>query len=303
MVDRRVRGWLVSCGFGAALVLAELVPGASAASLAIVLGGYGPLLARIGRERVAPSGAPSWLRSGAVSVGVLLVIVLSLQLSAALDTSLLPRAFWFGFLLVAVPLVGVRVQRWDFQEIVLLVLGSLIGMALARLELVQLDPAPLSAFVGALISGVALLLPGGFGSAVLRASDAGIHVSAAFHRGDGVLVVAFVIGLALGVTLAAKLIWRALQRFPDATLAVLLGMLCSGLPRVWPWQRIDAYTLTVGGDAAAVTTTPLWPAQYVQATGADPHSAFVIAVMLVAGAAALGCRRVMSRATDAAASM
>ena len=294
MVERGLRRsavWLVS---GVALGMAERVPGASAASLAIALGAYPQLLQGLGGMYVVQRDGSRWAPLAVVGMvlaglGVcqFLVMLGGFCCTTWFGDAVLPRAFWFGFLTVAAPLIAARVRRWSLAPAALLLLGTLVGVVLGRVELAQVDRSPGDAFVGTVAGAAALLVPGGFGLSALRASGLIDHAAAAFGHADVWFLALFAAGLIAGVVLAARLLHRLLRRFPDPLLAWLLGVMCSGLPRAWPWQRVDAYTLTAGGDTAAVATTPLWPWQYFAATGADASSLPACAVMLVAGLLAL----------------
>lgn len=297
MPERRVAPlfvWLVS---GMMLGAAELVPGASAASLAIVLGIYPRLLNGLSGRSSGPAHPPGGTRFGidliAIAVGAGAVVALLRGLhdpqSVAADSALglLSRAFWFGFLAVALPFVAARVERWSIGHVTLLLTGAVLGIAATRVEFVQIAAVPGPAFAGALAAGAALLVPGGFGWSALHAGGLADHALTAFGHDYLWFLLPFLAGLLAGVVLAAHVLRRLLARYPDALLALLLGVMYAGLPRAWPWLRIDAYTLTIGGDTAAVVTTPLWPGQYFATTGAEANSVAACLVMAAAGLLAL----------------
>ena len=293
MVDGDWRVWTLWFACGIVIGAAESVPGASGASLAMVLGVYAALLRGIGANRDA-----AFRMVGIVCLGIVVgVALLGGFLSEMLiNCPVALRAFCFGFLACAIALIGAR-QTWRFDGWVTLMLGAMVGATLSRVELVA-TASPLNTFVHAMCASVGMLLPGGMGWARLVTDSVAIHASLGVGLSTSWVLIAFGAGAILGTVLGARLIATLLQRFPIALWAFLLGMALNGLSRLWPWQRIDAYTLTIGGDIVAMATTPLSPWQYSATTGADAGLTQACVLMLLAGLLAWRCTRQPSVVTS-----
>ena len=242
--------FLRGCGMG----IADLVPGVSGATIALLSGIYERLvvalssLAGPGLWRLLLRGAwRDFLRHGDLPFLALLVagIFSSVLLCVGLLKTLLETrlhlilAFFFGLVLASAGTVARRLRyrpptAWPF-----ILLGVLPGLAIA------LSP-PLAAyanpgggllFLGGAISICAMLLPGISGSYVLLLLGIYPAFIGALQEKDVFLLGAFAGGCTLGLLAFIHFLRWLLRRFHDPTLLVVIGVLIGGLPRLWPWKQ------------------------------------------------------------------
>ncbi len=241
---------------GLAMGAADVVPGISGGTMALVLGVYERLISALraltslepwrqlahGRVRAA------WQAAHAPFLAPLLlgiagaVLVLSRFIVQALESYHVPLyASFAGLMLAAAVLVARRVVRWRASTAV-----SLVAAALATTLL--LGGAPVSApntfwtlFVAGALGITALVLPGVSGAFILVLLGQYDRVMNAIAGLDVAALLPFALGAVAGLASVARLLHLMLRRAPDVTMAALLGVMIASLRRAWPWTSGDAY--------------------------------------------------------------
>lgn len=230
---------------------ADLVPGVSGGTMALILGIYGRL---IGSIRVLTVGsfwqdlvrlrfqaaiaAVDGLFLSALGIGILSSILL---LSGPIETALNEYpiyiwSFFSGLVLASTVLVGKRVNNWNWRLALLSV-----GTAGTAFGLVGHTPAQTPEswwfilFSGAL-AVCAMILPGVSGSYILVLLGKYQYILAALNQRDLVDLVLFLIGGAIGLLSFARGLSWLLNRYSNTVLAALSGLLLGSLRKIWPWQ-------------------------------------------------------------------
>lgn len=265
----RLPGYLLGGGL---VGCAEVVPGVSGGTLALVLGlydriitgadhfvrgvvalvvpGRGPRVAREEMRRV------HWSVLLPVAVGMVTAVVLG---AAAIEPLLEEypvgmRALFFGFIAasVAVPLrMADRVQ--GLKDWLLMVGAAVFAFALTGLPPATVPDPPLVAVaLSAAVAVCALVLPGVSGSFFLL--SIGLYdstISAVNDRDLGYLGV-FALGAVLGLASFVRVVRWLLARHRHATLLAMAGLMVGSLRALWPWQAEDRGLLGPSGGAGGV---------------------------------------------------
>lgn len=273
---------------------ADLVPGVSGGTMALILGIYPRLIVALGSlTRAAPwrallGGRPreawrevdgSFLASLAVGIAVA-VGGLSRLLHAVLAAWPVGVYAVFCGLIAASAWIVVRRIRGR-RRVALAFAGAGAAAAFVLVGATPTgtpDTAVVLAASGALAVS-ALLLPGVSGAFVLVLLGKYETVLSALSRLDGSVLAPLATGMAVGLLAFARLLAAALERWPTPVLGTLAGFLLGSLRKVWPWQRLDGglsvATLPAGpGDAAVVALLALAAAAVVllldRLAGDDP---------------------------------
>ncbi|WP_428962688.1 DUF368 domain-containing protein [Micromonospora fluostatini] len=254
---------------GAAIGVAEAVPGISGGTIALVTGVYERLITSAGHVvnavRYAVSDVPrgrGWRRAGqqigyvhwSVVLPVFFGMVPGLLLAAKLLEPVLTeypehtRGLFLGLVLasVAVP-VSMAGRPWRLGHVVALALAAVGAFLLTGLPQAELTPHPLVVLVVAAVAVCALVLPGVSGSFLLL--TVGLYeptITALNDRDLGYLAV-FATGLVIGLASFVKLLQWLLDRHRRMTLAVMAGALLGSLRALWPWQT-EERSLSAPGD-------------------------------------------------------
>ncbi len=251
---------------GLAMGTADVMPGVSGGTMALVLGIYERLVAAL---RAATSLTP-WrlLARGRVSAAwraahapflaplasgiAVAVLVLARVIERALELYAVPLyAVFAGLILAATVLVGRRVVRWHAGPITAM-LAAAGGVTLLLSGAPQAPSESLwVVFVAGAIGIAALVLPGISGAFILVLLGQYGRVISAIASLDVLTLVPFALGALVGLATVARLLDLLLRRALDVTMAALLGVMLGSLQRVWPWTVGDGYTSRLVAPAAA----------------------------------------------------
>lgn len=232
---------------------ADLVPGVSGGTIALVIGIYERLIASV-REGSLALG--SLLKADfasfrqhfqSVEWGFLLpllagiftaVISLARVLEHQLETNPEIMAGAFFGLVVGSVLIAWRLVRNPAPKH--FVIGLVVAVGLFVLlglgeESSVADPT-LLAFLGAgALAICAMILPGISGSLILLLIGMYAPVLAAVNERDYVSLLVFIIGAIVGLALFSQILHWSLQHHHDVVLAGLVGLMAGSLRVLWPW--------------------------------------------------------------------
>ena len=288
MTDSEVSGgrnagaWAGILVRGAAMGVAEVVPGVSGGTIAFVTGIYRELIGSL--AAFSPTTLP-WLVTDprrfwrhhnmgfltCLGSGMLLsVLLLARLISVAIETvPTLVWGFFFGLVLFSVFEIG-RARPPAILS-TLGVLGFLLGAATGFLEPVAAESTYPAYFVGGALAVCAWLLPAVSGSFLLVVLGLYADVLAAAASLNLAVLSVFALGMATGIALFARLLKYLMDRYFEPVLGFLTGFMAGALVNLWPWQAGGAL---------------LSPGAWSETSGSPARIGFTLA-MMAAGAVAL----------------
>lgn len=222
--------------------IADLIPGVSGGTIALVCGIYEELLESIKSLQLHSLRSIAWRFLGPVGAGVATaVLFVSRLLYLVLVHFPVPLfAFVFGVIvasaLACAPKAELkRASRWP-----LLIVGFVVAFLLSGGSSWHLFGLSFMGLVGAgTCAGCAMLLPGISGSYLLQIF--GIYpfalaaLSAPSAPGSFSLLLAIGMGAALGVILFSRVVSFLLSSFSSWTYAILVGFMLGGTRAIWPF--------------------------------------------------------------------
>lgn len=233
---------------------ADIVPGVSGGTIALILGIYERVLGSVrtgaralGRLARGDFGgfrrqlfAIEWTLIGPLLVGIgASVIALSSIIDRLLEDEPEAMAGLFFGLVVASILIGWELlDQKDALRIV-----TLIGVGVATFILLGLQSGtvaspPLAAyFVSGAIAICAMILPGVSGSFLLLMLGMYGAVIGAVHDRLLTELVVFLTGAVIGLALFSTLLSWILTHHRDTLLAALIGLMAGSLRVLWPWPN------------------------------------------------------------------
>jgi putative membrane protein len=253
---------------GVLMGAADVVPGVSGGTMALVLGIYARLLTALASLTRAPLWHAvhrrAWLLAWRSADGTFLlglvagiavsVITLAGVIEGALDTAR-PQvyALFLGMIVASTGVVASEVGHWRGSAIVAAVAAAVAATAIVGLTPIATPDAVWFLVLAGAIGICALVLPGVSGAFLLVLLGKYETVLGAIARADFGTLLPFALGAGVGLLGFARLLSGWLRRFPDVTHAALAGFLVGSLRRVWPWQPDDAVRLVLlpPPDAAA----------------------------------------------------
>lgn len=267
---------------GIAMGAADIVPGVSGGTIALITGIYDRLLNAITAADVTALSlllrgriSDVWLRLDGQFLTTLLagiataVVVLANAIQWLLATQpLFLWSFFFG-LVGASSMVLWRQERliFDVYHVLIATLGVLLALAISLAPPQAFDATNLGFFMAGALAICAMILPGISGSFVLLLLGMYGPVITAITEGDLLRLMLFGMGCIVGLALFARLLRRLLARFRSFTMALLAGFLAGSLVALWPWQVTVAAAVDRHGVGRAVQSLPVTPEYYAQSVG------------------------------------
>jgi len=262
---------------GGLIGVAEVIPGVSGGTVALIVGIYRTLINAAADAVLAvrqllglASGRPSARRFGhgiaalpwriliPVGIGMVIALVLGAKfIEPLLEEYPAPmRALFFGLVLAGV-IVPARMARhaggWRLVDLLIALGAAVLVFFLTGLPPAAIaDPSTLMVMGSAAIAICALVLPGVSGSFLLLSF--GMYeptIQAVNDRNLGYLVT-FALGAIIGLAIFVSLLKWLLDHRAHITLVVLTGLMVGSLRALWPWQNEDRDLLSPGDDLGIV---------------------------------------------------
>jgi putative membrane protein len=232
---------------------ADVVPGVSGGTIALVLGIYERLVATIRSGSSALGSAikgdfssvkshfaeVEWGFLGTLLAGILVaVLTLAQFISNQLDQNpIILAAAFFGLVVGSIVVAFGLIKAPSLMHgtvvgvvgvIVFVILGFGSG---ASIE----NPSLLVYFGSGALAICAMILPGISGSLILVLIGTYEAVLTAVTDRNLSAVGVFVLGAVVGLGLFSQVLYRALRKAHDPVLAVLIGLMAGSLRILWPW--------------------------------------------------------------------
>jgi putative membrane protein len=259
---------------GAAMGAADLVPGFSGGTVALVGGVYPRLVANIratahlislvlrGRLRELPSA----LRALDVTFLVVLLgglVTAALLLASTLEGLLATQPIVMSAVFLGLVLGAAVAARRQFEgpadartALLILVAAVVTALALGARPAALVDPAPAVLALTAAVAVCAMILPGVSGSFLLLVLGTYEPIIAAVSDRDLVAIGIVGIGAVTGLLLFSTLLHWLLARAHDIVLALLIGLMVGSARVLWPWPSATG----VGDPALAAPQGQVAPA-------------------------------------------
>ncbi|MGM8910137.1 DUF368 domain-containing protein [Psychrobacter sp. 1U1] len=242
---------------GMAMGAADIVPGVSGGTIALIagiyerlinaLGSIGPSLWQVFRQHGGIKGLLAVWRQ--VDATFLLFLLLGIATSFAtlaglikhlLDNQpLLIWSFFFGLVIATVVILLSEIKRWNAARAGLFVIGIVTAVVISNLPLLATAPSLPYLFLAGAIAICAMILPGISGSFILLLMGAYDTVLEAVHTFNLTVILTLMAGMATGLLIFTRVLKWLLSRYYQGTLALLTGFIAGSLVKVWPW-KVDA---------------------------------------------------------------
>lgn len=259
------RNSMIHLVYGFFMGAADIVPGVSGGTVALILGIYERLVTAIShldftmldhvrhrrlRKAVEHSDL-QFLITLAVGVasGFLVMTMLMSRLLGSPDSRSMTFAAFFGLILGSAIMVSQMIRTTSRKQtvtcIVLGIVGAGFAFWLTTLNSSSQEPSYGYIFLCASVAICAMILPGISGAMILLILGVYEHLAAIPHKllhgeevSQGIITIAvFMTGAGLSLILFSRLLRWLLSRFHSATMAVLCGFMVGALPKIWPFQR------------------------------------------------------------------
>ncbi|MEX2604505.1 MAG: DUF368 domain-containing protein [Gracilimonas sp.] len=239
---------------------ADIVPGVSGGTMALIVGIYERLLNAI--KSVNSTFLKSFFtfkwKQAFTEVHILFLVVLFSGIFAALAffTKVVPLQIYmfthpeivyglfFGLIVGSIYILIKALERFSKIEMGMLVLGIAFGIWIVSLVPAETPEHPAFVFLSGCIAICAMILPGISGSyllLIMRKYDyllSQIGMIGGVETVDGIMgLLPFILGAIVGLAAFSRFLSWLLSKYHPQTIAVLIGFLIGSLYVIWPYQH------------------------------------------------------------------
>ncbi len=269
--------------YGLLMGSADIIPGVSGGTMALIVGIYRRLIAAIAgvvdAVTLAARGrfGESWSQIKAVEWSLVLPLLAGILLAIKLGALFIPhllqtypvqcRALFFGLVAGSLMIPWRERHTHRASHYGLLVVGAVVAFVLTGLPRGAnvADPSYARVFMSAAVAINAMILPGVSGAFLLEVLGLYTPTLTALNALNIPYILVFVAGAGIGLGAFARLLGYLLEHQHDVTMAVLVGLLAGSLRALWPWVEFvehlgsDGVVERVPNPAVLLPPDSLWP--------------------------------------------
>ncbi|MES3629734.1 MAG: DUF368 domain-containing protein [Longimonas sp.] len=245
-------------GFGAGMLMgaADIIPGVSGGTIALIVGVYERIIHALtaGGSAVLALLSGRWTRMrvhlGQIHWGLLVPLGAGIVFAILTGARLLPplidaypapmRGLFLGLVAASLAIPAMRMHAWTPRRWFLLVTAAVVAFMLAGLPTTETTaPSLLRVFATAAVAICAMIVPGVSGAFLLEVFGIYTPTLNALNTGDWAYIITFASGAVIGLGGFARILHVLLQHYHDATMAVLIGLIAGALRALWPFMGDD----------------------------------------------------------------
>tara|TARA_A200000113_G_scaffold224899_1_gene244056 strand:- start:1779 stop:2738 length:960 start_codon:yes stop_codon:yes gene_type:complete len=288
---------------GMAMGTADLMPGVSGGTIALILGVYKELIQSIDSinlknlKSLKKEGIKSfWTNINGEFLTVLFlgIITAILSLSFAIDWLInehpIPLwSFFLGLLIASIFLLKNTLKKWNVSNSLLVIFSAILSFMLTQMTPVNGEIGLFYLFISGFFGIIAMILPGISGAYILLilgsySTVISLIKSAITSLSNLELEImiptitqlsVFILGIVIGLRIFASILKWLFDKQHDKTMAVLIGLMVGALNKLWPWQQKFEWSL---GESNKTLSKPISPFDYQE----DPQL-ILAAVFFITG--------------------
>ena len=264
---------------GVLIGVAEVIPGVSGGTVALIVGLYRRLIDAIadvvlaGRRLITGPRSEVGLLIRGLPWAMLIPVALGMGVAVILGARIIEpllethpeqmRALFFGLVAagIVVPL-GILLRTppggFTWRDAVLVVVAALAAALLTGLPPGDVtDPPLIVVFLAAAVAICALVLPGVSGSFLLLSLGLYETTIAAVNERNLAYLAVFALGAIFGLAVFVSFLRWLLDHHARITMAIIVGLMLGSLRALWPWQDEDRGLLAPSSDVLSVVLLAL----------------------------------------------
>jgi len=275
---------------GLAMGAADIVPGVSGGSIALIAGIYQELLDSINAFNLdnlkllkSFQIKEFYLRlNGNFLLSLVLGIMTSIFALSRVITYLMDEhpiplwSFFSGLILVSAFLILKEIKKWNLVVIVSIAIGTAFAWWVTNLPPTTTPNDYWFTFVAGAIAICAMILPGISGSFVLLILGQYERILQAVLDKDFITLALFASGCLVGILSFSRVVAYLLRRFHAATIGLLSGFMLGSVNELWPWKQVTSWRTSSSGKEVPFLTENILPGEYLAQVGLDPQQGWAI---------------------------
>ncbi len=249
---------------GMCMGAADVIPGVSGGTIALVTGIYEDLISalksldasmvtRLMRLDIKGSLAGIHIRfllSLFSGIGIAIISLARLMNFLINHYPVFTWSLFFGLIAASIWVVSKQVALWDLRTGASLVIGIVAAAFIVNLIPLATPEALWFIFLCGIIAICAMILPGISGAFILLILGKYEFITATlknpFLPQHLIIIIVFCLGCVVGLLSFSRLLNYLLNNFRLPTMAFLTGLMIGALPKIWPWKKILATKIIRG---------------------------------------------------------
>ena len=249
---------------GALMGSADIVPGVSGGTIALITGIYAHLIESISKIRFGflkplfkgdfggfwnalleeidfKFFIPLVLGIGVAFLTLAKVVTYCMETYTALTYS-----FFLGLILASAVILFKKIPKLNIKHVLFTVLGLILTYIFVSLNPIAANHSLPVIFISGLIAICAMILPGISGSFLLLLLGQYEHMLNAIHQLNFTELIVFMIGAVIGILGFSKILNFLLKNYEEITMAFLIGVMLGSL-KVPTVEIVNSVGLNIGG--------------------------------------------------------
>jgi len=259
---------------GISIGIANVIPGVSGGTIALITGIYEDLINCIKKINIQSlkliykfklSDFIKYTNFNIIlycGIGILIGVIFFAKIFEQITKNqygkLQLEGLFFGLILASIYYVGKKIEKWDIKNIISLVTGSIIAIIISNISInTGSNKNELYIFICGIVSTCGMMLPGLSGSYILilmgnyellmidSVNYSSIFIvelikgsfnSLSFQYIKMLLI--FTSGSVFGILCFANIIGWLYKKYKNNTLSILTGFIIGSLTIIWPWKKV-----------------------------------------------------------------
>ena len=233
---------------GMAMGAADLVPGISGGTVALITGIYENLIKSLNKiisVNKKLSDLLAILKSSEFTfllnlfIGIISGILVFSRLIEYLfnNYEILTWSFISGLIISAIILLIRRIKSWDFTNILFIILGIIFGQIIISVQNLDTTHNIPIIFLSGFLAISAMLLPGISGSYILVLLGQYAYIITSLNDLNITVITTFISGAILGLIVFTKIIHAIMRRWNKNTIVLMTGLIIGSITKLWPWKN------------------------------------------------------------------
>ena len=280
-MNRNIKEYLLLTFKGMAMGAADVVPGVSGGTIALITGIYEELIFSIKSINLKAfkllfAGKPAAFWK-AINGNFLLSVVLGIGISifslAKGLTYLLHHypilvwSFFFGLIIASTIYVARTIKTWNAGAVIAGIAGIAIAYFITVISPTEANTSWYYIFFSGMIAICAMILPGISGSFILVLLGMYQFILGAVGDLNIPVLLLFLAGAAIGIVAFSNFLSWLLKNFHTLTIALLAGFMVGSLNKIWPWKEVTKSFTDRHGEVSPLAEKNILPGTYENITG------------------------------------
>ena len=274
---------------GMGIVIANVIPGVSGGTVALITGIYTDLLKSLksfDKKALQLLLTLSFKEFAIYTKLSFLVYVFGGSLISLFSIANLfkflfknyPLEIWslfFGLILASIIFIGKRIKKWNFQNYFAILIGTVVALSLTFITPSAENDNLIYVFLCGIIGISGMILPGLSGSYILiLMGNYELLMVTAVSELNIPLLITFLFGSIFGLLLLSNFLHWLISKYYATTLAGLTGFIIGSLSIIWPWKKISE-SIIINGKEKILSYELFFPNQL------DTHNILSILMMII----------------------